>query len=64
MYTESKWSGNDDKLINNKKEVMEKDLDFIENVWLKDSGDYMVGKKITVADLLAAADLEQPSNIS
>lgn len=64
MYTELKWSGNDEKLIKDKKEVMEKDLDFIENVWLKDSGNYMVGKKITVADLLAAADLEQPSNIN
>lgn len=63
MYTESKWSGNDEKLIKNRKDGMEKDLDFIENVWLKDSGDYMIGKKITVADLLAAADLEQPSKI-
>lgn len=61
MYTESKWSGNDEKLIQNRKNEMEKDLDFIENVWLKDSGDYMIGKKITIADLLAAADLEQPS---
>lgn len=64
MYTESKWAGMDEKLIKNRKDGMEKDLDFIENVWLKDSGDYMIGKKITVADLLAAADLEQPSNIN
>lgn len=63
MYTELKWCGGDEKLIQSKKISMEKDLDFIENVWLKDSGDYMIGKKITVADLLAAADLEQPSNI-
>lgn len=64
MYTESKWSGIDEKLIKNRKDVMEKDLDFFENVWLKDSGEYIIGKKITVADLLAAADLEQPSNIN
>jgi len=35
-------------------------LEHIENVWLKDTP-YLTGDKITIADLLGACEIEQPS---
>lgn len=36
-------------------------LDHIESVWLKDNKPYLVGDKISIADLLGATEIEQPS---
>ena len=35
-------------------------LELIENVWLKDTP-YLIGDKITIADLLGVCEVEQPS---
>ena len=39
---------------------MEQALDHLESVWLRDAP-YLAGQQISVADLLAACELEQPS---
>lgn len=39
---------------------MDDALDLMEDVWLK-NGQYLTGNKITVADILAACEIEQPS---
>lgn len=36
-------------------------LDQIENVWLKDDKLFLTGSKISVADLIGACEIEQPS---
>lgn len=40
---------------------LESSLDAISNIWLKD-GTFIAGKEISVADLLAVAEMEQPGN--
>ena len=41
---------------------MEKNLEQIENVWLENgSKKYLCGDKISVADIVALCELEQPS---
>lgn len=42
------------------KERMETVLDQLETIWLKDRP-FIAGDHITIADLLAACELEQPS---
>lgn len=34
--------------------------DAFENVWLKESTKFILGDKLTIADLLATTELEQP----
>ena len=41
---------------------METALDRLESVWLRDTP-YLAGQQISVADLLAACELEQPSEL-
>jgi glutathione S-transferase len=43
-------------------ERMKGTLELIENVWLKDTP-YLVGDKITIADLLGVCEVEQPSKL-
>ncbi|KAJ9575314.1 hypothetical protein L9F63_025735, partial [Diploptera punctata] len=49
----------DNKLINMFEERMKTTLHLIEDVWLKDSP-YLIGNKITIADLLGVCEVEQP----
>lgn len=44
--------------VSEAKNQMEKALDTITNVWLKDKP-FIVGNEITVADLVAATEIEQ-----
>lgn len=43
--------------------VLDQSIDTIENVWLADHK-FLTGDEITVADLFAASDMEQPSKIT
>ena len=47
--------------LENMKTRMENCLDFIENEWLGKGNKYIVGDEISVADLFAACEIEQPS---
>ncbi|XP_061390392.1 glutathione S-transferase theta-3-like [Musca vetustissima] len=40
------------------RKLMEKDLDLMENLWLKDTG-YLAGNKLTAADVFGACEIEQ-----
>lgn len=40
---------------------MSKSLDSIEKLWLS-QGDYIAGNHITIADIFAASEIEQPRN--
>lgn len=57
----------DDQVVGSALRQMEKTLDKLENLWLADAGDeagFLAGQKeISIADLLAAAELEQPRKI-
>ncbi len=44
--------------INEAKKQMEVSLDMLTNIWLKD-GPFIAGDEITVADLVAATEVEQ-----
>lgn len=44
--------------LNEAKKQMEAALDMVTNVWLKD-GPFIAGDEITVADLVAATEIEQ-----
>lgn len=48
-----------DKLIKD----MEQNLKLVEKIWLKDS-DFLIGKKLTVADLMGASEIEQTSKLT
>lgn len=52
----------DDQIVGSALSQMERTLDKIESLWLPDRGDgFLTGQKdISIADLLAAAELEQP----
>lgn len=54
----------DDQIVGSALRQMEKTLDKLENLWLGDATDdagFLAGQKeISIADLLAAAELEQP----
>jgi glutathione S-transferase len=53
----------DEKKVARFQKEMEKCLSEIENIWL-DSGkkNFIIGDKISIADLLACCELEQPGN--
>lgn len=56
-----KWKPPSQKKIDATRVLMEKALDLLENVWLQDqSKDFLATKAISVADILAACELEQP----
>lgn len=56
-----KWKPPSQKEIDNLRVAMEKTLDLLENVWLEDqSKDFLSTKEISIADILAACELEQP----
>lgn len=48
----------DEKRVTEAKKQMEAALDVITDVWLKDKS-FIVGNEITVADLVAATEIEQ-----
>jgi glutathione S-transferase len=41
---------------------MDETLDMMENIWLAHDKKFMITNSITIADLLAACEVEQPSN--
>uniref|UniRef100_U5ESX6 glutathione transferase n=1 Tax=Corethrella appendiculata TaxID=1370023 RepID=U5ESX6_9DIPT len=45
--------------VNESKFYMEYVLDLFENIWLQDGNKFITGNEITVADLLAACEIEQ-----
>lgn len=49
-----------DKVLELEGEMIES-LDLFENVWLKDKR-FLAGDRISIADLLGASEVEQPSN--
>jgi len=56
-----KWKKPSPERIEAAKATMEKTLDLLENTWLQDqSKDFLATKEISVADILAACELEQP----
>jgi len=69
MYFLNRWmrpmmkqTAPDEKNVAKLLKTMNKTLDEIEKVWLKDgSKPYIAGDRISVADILAACELEQPS---
>ena len=55
------WKPPPQKKIDDAKDLMEKSLNLLENVWLQDqSKDFLATKEISFADILAACELEQP----
>lgn len=57
-----KQSAPDEKMVAKLQKEMEQCLKNIEKIWLKDgSNKYLCGDKISVADILALCELEQPS---
>lgn len=55
------WRGADEKKIEEKKTLMEKSLDQMENIWLSDpSKPFLATQEISFADIHAACELEQP----
>jgi glutathione S-transferase len=43
------------------KQRFEASLDILENVWLAHDGHFLTGEQITIADVMAACEIEQPS---
>lgn len=48
-----------EKEVENAKLKMEAALDDLENIWLKDKN-YLTGDKITIADLIALCEVDEP----
>ncbi|XP_037077523.1 glutathione S-transferase theta-1-like isoform X2 [Pollicipes pollicipes] len=70
MYFQTKWlipmmTGEpvNEKRMKNFQAGMERVLDQLETVWLKETP-YIAGQTITVADVLAACELEQPTMVA
>lgn len=61
-YLEPHRSGVQPNLDEVKKyeEILTNSLDEIENFWLNNSNRFLFGNKVTIADLLTAAEIEQP----
>lgn len=46
--------------VNEYEKILRASLDDMENFWLNNSNRFLFGNKVTIADLLAAAEIEQP----